>query len=257
MKTSQKQTSLFTEDQLTYSQADSHANHIRQQENDLGKRTSAISGLKCSEQFKRLTQPTLWAKMFVDLLIGTGEWSSKKCALTWKLVGTKYNRYYCQLVPSVRHIEETEFGSLLPTPQASDFVTTVQNNNFSLRHLEHNSGWVKNKGLLPTPTTFDYNTPRKEETFLKAKERHLKKGVNLQNPLKQMAAMGMLPTPMVADWKGSSKKRKGNTQLTETLGVSSQLNPRFVAEMMGFPPNWTELPFQNGEQKASKDMEMQ
>ena len=30
----------------------------------------------------------------------------------------------------------------------------------------------------------------------------------------------------------------------------SQLNPRFVAEMMGFPPNWTELPFQSGEQKA-------
>jgi hypothetical protein len=36
---------------------------------------------------------------------------------------------------------------------------------------------------------------------------------------------------------------------------TSQLNPRFVAEMMGFPPNWTELPFLNGGQKASKDME--
>ena len=31
-------------------------------------------------------------------------------------------------------------------------------------------------------------------------------------------------------------------------GKSSQLNPRFVAEMMGFPTNWTELPFLNGEQ---------
>jgi hypothetical protein len=37
---------------------------------------------------------------------------------------------------------------------------------------------------------------------------------------------------------------------------TSQLNPRFVAEMMGFPPNWTELPFQSGETKASKDMVM-
>jgi hypothetical protein len=33
-------------------------------------------------------------------------------------------------------------------------------------------------------------------------------------------------------------------------GKSSQLNPRFVAEMMGFPPDWTELPFTNGEMKA-------
>ena len=29
-------------------------------------------------------------------------------------------------------------------------------------------------------------------------------------------------------------------------GRTSQLNPRFVAEMMGFPPDWTTLPFQNG-----------
>jgi hypothetical protein len=116
-------------------------------------------------------------------------------------------------VPSVRHIGEIEFGLLLPTPNA-----------------------------------FDYNTPRKEETFKKAQQRHASKGVNLQNPLKQMAAMGMLPTPMSADWKGGSTKRKKNSQLTETLGISSQLNPRFVAEMMGFPPNWTELPFQSGEQ---------
>jgi len=35
-----------------------------------------------------------------------------------------------------------------------------------------------------------------------------------------------------------------------TTSKTSQLNPRFVAEMMGFPPNWTELPFQNGEQKV-------
>lgn len=28
-------------------------------------------------------------------------------------------------------------------------------------------------------------------------------------------------------------------------GKTSQLNPRFVAEMMGFPPDWLELPFIN------------
>jgi DNA-cytosine methyltransferase len=39
------------------------------------------------------------------------------------------------------------------------------------------------------------------------------------------------------------------------LGTASQLNPRFVAEMMGFPPNWTELPFLNGGQNQLKDTE--
>jgi hypothetical protein len=36
----------------------------------------------------------------------------------------------------------------------------------------------------------------------------------------------------------------------EIAGITSQLNPRFVAEMMGYPLDWTELPFQSGEQKA-------
>ena len=33
-------------------------------------------------------------------------------------------------------------------------------------------------------------------------------------------------------------------------GTTGRLNPRFVAEMMGFPVNWTALPFQNGGQKV-------
>ena len=32
----------------------------------------------------------------------------------------------------------------------------------------------------------------------------------------------------------------------------SQLNPQFVLEMMGFPTDWTELPFLNGETSQLK-----
>ena len=38
----------------------------------------------------------------------------------------------------------------------------------------------------------------------------------------------------------------------QETGKPSQLNPLFVMEMMGFPPNWTVLPFQNGETNQSK-----
>jgi hypothetical protein len=41
----------------------------------------------------------------------------------------------------------------------------------------------------------------------------------------------------------------------QTNGKTSQLNPLFVLEMMGFPPNWTELPFLNGETNQSKQPE--
>jgi hypothetical protein len=85
--------------------------------------------------------------------------------------------------------------------------------------------------------------------------------------LTTLAKMGMLPTPIVSDWKGSagpSENWKGKSDLAVQaheisgipLGTTSQLNPLFVAEMMGFPTDWTILPFQNGETKASKDMEM-
>jgi hypothetical protein len=80
---------------------------------------------------------------------------------------------------------------------------------------------------------------------------------------------GMLPTPTVSDKNGSGSKEAlekrgrgerndlGSWATMNTDGKNSQLNPRFVAEMMGFPVNWTELPFQSGEQNQLKDTETQ
>jgi len=61
--------------------------------------------------------------------------------------------------------------------------------------------------------------------------------------------------------KKHNKKNAENSNLAEQIahkigGGTSHLNPQFVAEMMGFPTDWTILPFQSGETKASKDTEM-
>jgi hypothetical protein len=83
-------------------------------------------------------------------------------------------------------------------------------------------------------------------------------GHNGSAPLKDLAMNGMLPTPQASDWKGSagpSENWKGDLDLAvqahEICGVprgtTSQLSPQFVLEMMGFPTDWTELPFLNGE----------
>lgn len=92
-----------------------------------------------------------------------------------------------------------------------------------------------------------------------------------------MARFEMLPTPTTTDYKGAyspegmvSKDGIDRSSLLRNIyihtedqqfkaedGTTSQLNPLFVAEMMGFPVDWTVLPFQSGETKASKDMETQ
>jgi hypothetical protein len=138
-------------------------------------------------------------------------------------------------VPLTHHTDETEFG-LLPTPLAQHREqTNFEAYDQRMKRLEQKGhrpftmplDQMALRGLLPTPNSFDWNTARSLETLEKAKERHKEKGVVLQNSLRQMAGQGF------------------------------QLSPLFVEEMMGFPKNWTTLPFQNGETKVSKPTEMQ
>ena len=72
----------------------------------------------------------------------------------------------------------------------------------------------------------------------------------------------MLPTPKSQEARGNASKDRGKFNLTDEVsklhdhnGTSSQLNPLFVEEMMGFPENWTPLPFLNGETNPSKPTE--
>jgi hypothetical protein len=118
--------------------------------------------------------------------------------------------------PFILGLAQQAMRGMIPTPQASDYVGTVRNNDYSLRHIEHQTGWLKK--MLPTPTKSDYQTRWR-----------------------------------MPNWKGDDLV----SEVNHILGTRSQLNPRFVAEMMGFPHNWTELPFQNGERNPSKDMETQ
>jgi DNA (cytosine-5)-methyltransferase 1 len=67
-----KQTSLFTKETLTSLVEDSHANHTQRPDLEKEKKTNAIYGHKCLEQFEKLNQVGLWAKTFAALLIGGG-----------------------------------------------------------------------------------------------------------------------------------------------------------------------------------------
>jgi hypothetical protein len=108
-------------------------------------------------------------------------------------------------------------------------------------------------GLLPTPTAMMDEAPIEKVDARNQKQ--MEKG---NSPfilgLAQQAMRGMLPTPTLQDYANStfppSQMKRGHVVghlMREGISPGSQLNPRFVAEMMGFPPNWTELPFQSGE----------
>jgi hypothetical protein len=231
MATSKKQISLFGEIESPSSPEDSLVNPTQAQENDSARRMIDISGRRCLEQFERLNRDGLLARTFVGLLIGQMGWYSRRCILNWKLKGTKYNRSYFQLAVLALPTEGIEFG-LLPTPMAQSRETD------------------------------------KEKT-LKRKERY--GGKTRAMYLENYLAMGMLPTPCTRDYKGANSMdhlqgKNGNKMTHEyqlpnfvklKTGSNSQLNPQFVAEMMGFPPDWTILPFQNGGESQSKDMETQ
>lgn len=103
-------------------------------------------------------------------------------------------------------------------------------------------GYAARRGLLPTVQTQGL--------------KQCENGKSVPMPLE------MLPTPKANDFRSGMPNRVGTEhtqQLNNTAayiaGQTSQLNPRFVAEMMGFPVDWTVLPFLNGETCPSKPTE--
>jgi hypothetical protein len=192
------------------------------------------------------------------------EWSSKRCVLTWKLKGTTFNRSYFLLQASALPTDEIASGLLL-TPTTSEQVQDLE--KFKARMEKYPNGTTMPNlatqvvGLLPTPKTFDCGKQR--ELDENGENRSQTTGQKYGIHLTQMAQARMLPTPNAMDWNTARSenaltkaKEKHGSALQDTLrqraGQGSQLNPRFVAEMMGFPPNWTELPFLSGEQTASR-----
>jgi DNA-cytosine methyltransferase len=89
--------------------------------------------------------------------------------------------------------------------------------------------------MLPTPTTRDWKGAQANEyKEMRGEETEYK-----MQSLPGLAMKGILPTPSAFDWN------------------TSHLSPQFVMEMMGFPTDWTELPFLSGDKNQSKQEETQ
>jgi hypothetical protein len=269
METSKKQTLLFTEDKSTSSQGDSLANLTPSQVRERVKTTIDISGQKCYEQYEKLNHVGSWAKMFVACLVGMEDWFSTRCRLTWKMKASKSSRLYFQLQASTPRTKGTGFGLLL-TPTTKEEVVNLE--TFQKRMEKYPNGTkmpnlaTQVNQMLPTPRTTDVEGGKASGVKNDGNGwyRENKKGERWGVKLRDVAENGMIPTPTSRDWKGKQaneyKRDRGEDshykmqslpgvaeKIAETGGKSSQLNPLFCAEMMGFPASWTVLPFLGGE----------
>ena len=173
---------------------------------------------------------------------------------------------------------------LLPTPTAMDSSgatanmksTQVKDGSMHSVTLSRALGM----GLLPTPTAVQREHPERVEALKASGAQTMFSRANGEarpnSILDHMHFHGMLPTPCARDFKGDRTLTEGKniTADGQEMGLTleqsariiagipkatsstSQLNPRFVMEMMGFPPDWTELPFLNGGKSLLKPEEM-
>ena len=247
MQTYVQQTLQFGGDVSTSSPEDSPDSRSRSLANEEARRMTATSGRRCSEQYVRFVPAGSWGKTFTELLVGRTDWFSSMCALTWKMKATKYNRIFFRLVPSMPRTGGTGCG-LLPTVQTQGLKVCNAKGRMEFMPLE----------LLPTPTAIDAGSGRINKS--------LSPNASERPTLAMAAKIELLPTPTVNDAANASlaasqaDRKSGLVKVAMRSGeyrdgAGFRLNPRFVAEMMGFPPNWTELPFRHGAGSLSKPTE--
>ena len=189
---------------------------------------------------------------------------STKSVQTSKPKDIPSNRLLFQLAVSERPTEGIESG-LLPTPNAMDIphkdmeINERGRRNPKKGKTDHSLGLedMAVAKLLPTPCNIEATK------FTKTINPNSQMGQGLT----ALAVNGLLPTPTAMEIKHSNRvkglKEKGAkgmysrkngalrpNGLTDFLdfnnqvgGKTSQLNPLFVEEMMGFPLMWTALPF--------------
>lgn len=163
-----------------FSWAASHASLTPQQESGSERRMSATCGRTCCESFESAAPTRLWARMFLESLVGMKEWSSTRCRLTWKMKASKSYRLYFQLAVSTPRTEEIESG-LLPTPNTMDAMEPKTDVAWEKEMTVARPGRKKPQNLRDVPNRMPslIPTPRSamtghvSESRLKDKERNL------------------------------------------------------------------------------------
>lgn len=154
-------------------------------------------------------------------------------------------------------LEDMAVAKLLPTPcsiEATKFTKTINPNSQMGQGLTA----LAVNGLLPTPTAMEVKHSNRVKGLKEQGAKGMysrKNGALRPNGLTDFLDFHYLLTPMAADgmranmnMQALKNHNKEKANLSEQIahkvgGGTSQLNPLFVEEMMGFPLMWTALPF--------------
>ena len=262
-------------DGSTSSQEVFHASPFPLPAGERVRRTAVTSGLTCSVPFTRSGPVGL----LVRTLVASSRWYSPARRLTWDvsplcserislytvsgrntssrpsavILSVKdipSSRCLFRLVPSVPRTEGTVYG-LLPTPIASDFK--VRGPGSQQKGLPESIREM----LLPTPTATEIHHWQRVERWKRQGRTSMHEtedGEKNPNGLTDFLDFhGLLPTLEHIGRKGKNPRQGGLPDSFAQTGRSFQLNPLFVAEMMGFPTSWTVLPFLPGGSSPSRD----
>ena len=262
-------------DGSTSSQEVFHASPFPLPAGERVRRTAVTSGLTCSVPFTRSGPVGL----LVRTLVASSRWYSPARRLTWDvsplcserislytvsgrntssrpsavILSVKdipSSRCLFRLVPSVPRTEGTVSG-LLPTPIASDFKVRGPGNQQkglpeSIREM-----------LLPTPTATEIHHWQRVERWKRQGRTSMHEtedGEKNPNGLTDFLDFHeLLPTLEHIGRKGKNPRQGDLPDFFAQTGRGFQLNPLFVAEMMGFPTSWTVLPFLPGGSSPSRD----
>ena len=262
-------------DGSTSSQEVFHASPFPLPAGERVRRTAVTSGLTCSVPFTRSGPVGL----LVRTLVASSRWYSPARRLTWDvsplcserislytvsgrntssrpsavILSVKdipSSRCLFRLVPSVPRTEGTVSG-LLPTPIASDFKVRGPGNQ------QKGLPEIIREMLLPTPTATEIHHWQRVERWKRQGRTSMHEtedGEKNPNGLTDFLDFhGLLPTLEHIGRKGKNPQQGGLPDSFAQTGRSFQLNPLFVAEMMGFPTSWTVLPFLPGGSSPSRD----
>lgn len=281
--------SLRGEGRLTYSQEGSLVSHFQRQESEGERKMTVTSGRKCFGQYGRydplgslvrtLLESPAWYNPAVRL-----RWKVKPLCLK-RLTRKQYSnkstlskpsaeilnvkdipssRFLFQLAVSERRTRGTGYGSLLPTVQTQGLKVCDKNGKTKFmdvsllptptaQDFKRRGPNSKQQGLpeaayekmLPTPTARSYKHGSKITDG--RSRRKISQGWTME--LNDLAVSGLLPNPTRRDDALCNIPVMIGQHCQQNDGKTSQLNPLFVEDMMGYPLMWTTLPFlsQNGD----------
>ena len=180
---------------------------------------------------------------------------------------TPANRLLFQLVPSMPHTGETEYG-LLPTVTTQEVEhpemeltengrrkTKDKRDSHSMNLAKRKKGNLEeilSKVLLPTPRSAVIEESY-ETTMARRKRSQNPKNNTKTKPDSISQYLEMLPIPKARDWKDTGNM--DNNKRMDNLGVTVwhksekatgkktgyRLQPAFVEWMMGFPLGWSDI----------------